>query len=47
MKPAVGGIVGFAEKDNVDLIIIGKRGRSGFTKLLLGSVALGTFFNCK
>jgi nucleotide-binding universal stress UspA family protein len=45
---AVGGIVGFAEKDNVDLIIIGTRGRSGFTKLLLGSVALGvvTYAHC-
>jgi nucleotide-binding universal stress UspA family protein len=45
---AVGGIVGFAEKDNVDLIIIGTRGRSGFTKLLLGSVAVGvvTYAHC-
>jgi len=38
---AVGGIVSFAEIDNVDLIIIGTRGKTGFTKLLLGSVALG------
>jgi nucleotide-binding universal stress UspA family protein len=38
---AVGGIVAFAEKDNVDLIIIGTRGRSGFRKLLLGSIASG------
>ena len=36
---AVGGIVGFAEKENVDLIVMGTRGRSGFKKLLLGSVA--------
>lgn len=44
----VGGIVAFAEKDNVDLIVIGTRGRSGFTKLLLGSVALGvvTYAHC-
>jgi nucleotide-binding universal stress UspA family protein len=38
---AVGGIVGFAEKENVDLIVVGTRGRSGFKKLLLGSVASG------
>ena len=37
----VAGIVGFAEKENVDLIVIGTRGRSGFKKLLLGSVASG------
>jgi nucleotide-binding universal stress UspA family protein len=44
----VGGIVAFAEKDNVDLIVIGTRGRSGFTKLLLGGVALGvvTYAHC-
>jgi nucleotide-binding universal stress UspA family protein len=38
---AVGGIVGFAEKEMVELIVIGTRGRSGFKKLLLGSVASG------
>jgi nucleotide-binding universal stress UspA family protein len=38
---SVGGIVGFAEKENIDLIVIGTRGRSGFKKLLLGSVASG------
>ena len=38
---AVGGIVGFAEKEKVDLIVVGTRGRSGFKKLLLGSVASG------
>jgi nucleotide-binding universal stress UspA family protein len=45
---AVDGIVAFAEKDNVDLIIVGTRGRSGFKKLLLGSVALGvvTYAHC-
>ena len=44
----VGGVVAFAEKNNVDLIIIGTRGRSGFTKLLLGSVASGvvTYAHC-
>ena len=38
---AVGGIVAFAEKENIDLIVIGTRGRSGLKKLLLGSVASG------
>lgn len=38
---AVSGIVGFAEKEMVELIVIGTRGRSGFKKLLLGSVASG------
>jgi nucleotide-binding universal stress UspA family protein len=37
----VGEIVGFADKEKVDLIILGTRGRTGFKKLLLGSVAQG------
>jgi nucleotide-binding universal stress UspA family protein len=32
-------IVAYAERENVDLIVIGSRGRSGFKKMLLGSVA--------
>lgn len=32
-------IVEFAEKEDVDLIIVGSHGRSGFSKLLMGSVA--------
>jgi nucleotide-binding universal stress UspA family protein len=36
-----GSIVNHAEKEGVDLIVIGTRGRTGFTKRLLGSVALG------
>jgi nucleotide-binding universal stress UspA family protein len=37
----VGGIVDFAEKENIDLIVVGTKGRSGLKKLLLGSVASG------
>lgn len=33
------GIINFAEKNNVDLIVMGSHGRSGFKKLVLGSVA--------
>ena len=32
-------IVDYAERENVDLIVIGSRGRTGFKKILLGSVA--------
>lgn len=44
----VGGIVNFAEEENIDLIIIGTKGRSGIKKLLLGSVASGvvTYAHC-
>lgn len=44
----VNAIVNFAEQDETDMIIIGTRGRSGFTKLLLGSVASGvvTYASC-
>ena len=34
-----GTIVEYAESEDVDLIIMGTRGRSGFKKLLLGSIA--------
>jgi nucleotide-binding universal stress UspA family protein len=32
-------IIKFAENENVDLIVMGSRGRSGFRRTLLGSVA--------
>lgn len=35
------GIVNFAIKNNVDLIVIGSHGRTGFRKIVLGSVANG------
>jgi nucleotide-binding universal stress UspA family protein len=37
----VGEIVGFADKEKIDLIILATRGKTGFKKLLLGSVAEG------
>lgn len=44
----VQAIVDYAEKNRVDLIVTGTKGRSGFTKLLLGSVASGvvTYASC-
>jgi nucleotide-binding universal stress UspA family protein len=41
-------IVDYAERENVDLIVIGTRGRTGFKKMLLGSVAsdVVTFAHC-
>jgi nucleotide-binding universal stress UspA family protein len=46
----VPAIVDYAEKNEVDLIVTGTKGRrrSGFAKLLLGSVASGvvTYANC-
>ena len=43
-----GGILDFAEENNIDLIVIGTRGRSGFKRLLLGSVAshVVTYAHC-
>ena len=43
-----GGIVDYAEDKGVDLIVVGTRGRSGFKKILLGSVAykVVTYSHC-
>ncbi len=44
----VGAIVDYAEKENTDIIILGKSGRTGFKKILLGSTAAGvvTYAHC-
>jgi nucleotide-binding universal stress UspA family protein len=41
-------IVNYAEKEKVDLITIGTRGRTGITRMLLGSVASAvvTYAHC-
>jgi nucleotide-binding universal stress UspA family protein len=36
-----GTIVDYAKNNNVDLIVVGTRGQSGFKQLLVGSVANG------
>jgi nucleotide-binding universal stress UspA family protein len=38
-KSAATTIMEYAESENIDLIIIGSRGRTSFKKLLLGSVS--------
>ncbi|KAF6242882.1 universal stress protein [Nitrosopumilus sp. b1] len=45
---SIEGILSFAESNNVDLIVMGSHGRSGFKKLVLGSIASGiiTKANC-
>jgi nucleotide-binding universal stress UspA family protein len=37
----VQALLEFAEKENVDLIVVGTRGVSGFKKLIMGSVSSG------
>jgi nucleotide-binding universal stress UspA family protein len=37
----VGAIINYSEEEKANLIVIGTRGRSGFKKMLLGSVAAG------
>lgn len=41
-------LIDYSEKNKVDLIIVGTRGRTGFKKILLGSVASGvvTYAHC-
>ena len=44
----VGAIVEYAERENIDLLVIGSRGLASFKKLLIGSVASGvvTYAHC-
>ena len=37
----IDGILSFAKNNNIDLIVMGSHGRSGFKKLVLGSAASG------
>jgi nucleotide-binding universal stress UspA family protein len=41
-------IIKHAENENVDLIVVGNRGRTGFKRMLLGSVAsdIVTYAHC-
>ncbi|CAN5588164.1 universal stress protein [soil metagenome] len=41
VRSVVKDIVDYAEKNKIDMIVIGSRGITGFKKLLLGSVANG------
>lgn len=41
LSSVVQEVVDFAEKENVDLIVIGTRGLGGFKRLMLGSVSTG------
>jgi nucleotide-binding universal stress UspA family protein len=40
-KSAVSTMLDYAEEQEIDLIVVGTRGRSGIKKMLLGSIALG------
>ena len=43
-----GEILQYAEQNSINLIVIGTKGKSGFKKLLLGSIAsdIVTYLNC-
>ena len=41
VKSAYATIVEYAEKEKVDLIVLGTKGKTGFKRILLGSVASG------
>lgn len=41
MLSIVGTIVNFASKNDIDFVVLGTKGRTGFKEVLLGSVATG------
>jgi nucleotide-binding universal stress UspA family protein len=47
-RSAVSTMLDYAEEQNINLIVVGTRGRSGIKKMLLGSVASGlvTYAGC-
>lgn len=46
-KSIVELLLDYAEKNGVDLIVVGTRGRTGFKRMLLGSVASGILMHAK
>lgn len=48
LQSVVGEIIEYANREHVDLIIVGTRGQSQFTKIVIGSVSLGllTYAHC-
>jgi nucleotide-binding universal stress UspA family protein len=48
IRPPAQVIVEYAEKQGIDLIVVGTTGKTGFKKILLGSVASGviTYSSC-
>lgn len=48
MRPPAQVIIEYAEKEGINLIVVGTTGRTGFKKILLGSVASGvvTYSSC-
>jgi nucleotide-binding universal stress UspA family protein len=47
ISSAADAIISYAEKNNIDLIIMGTKGRTGLKKFLLGSVASGVISHAK
>ena len=47
-KSTVSSMLDYAEEQNINLIVVGTRGRSGIKKMLLGSIAsvLVTYASC-
>lgn len=41
LSSIVGEIIDYAEREHVDVIVVGSKGQSAFTKLLIGSVSSG------